>query len=408
LYKKVFDGKEFVKVESVKIGIDGNHNEITHIKNLLNATVDGGNTQAVINEIVAAQPQAIQQTVQELLQKSPNLSDEVIYEVAFADDKFTQITQMLILAANPQAGRNLDLMNRLAEKANPMPSIMIDYIVNAATFHSNKEKVESLLADLYHQNNDLNKLQYEYFENDSIGIDPDSLYFYAKNADSPQAIYGVVSALINDGLTTEAQAIYTAIPSQFRFTTNEEQEYSNYGSLMNNLIIIKQNNWELKQIDATIIQELKSLVATGNLNYATLAAKSMITYFEDKYNETYIHLPYDESNVRKAKTIKHKPTLEEIIGLYGKPQNGLSAVPFSAYPNPANESISFTYDFSANLADGKIIISTETGKVLNTLTMPKNKNKIDVQLTNYASGIYLYQVICDDKTFKSDKFTVVK
>jgi hypothetical protein len=409
LYKKVLDGKELVKKEIVKIDIDNNDNDITNIKNLLNATVDGGNTQAVIDEIVAAQSQGIQQTVQELLQKSPNLSDDVIYEVAFADDKFTQITQMLILAANPQAGRNLDLMNRLAEKANPMPSIMIDYIVNAATFHSNKEKVESLLADLYHQKNDLHKLQYEYFETDTIGIDTDSLYFYAKNADGPQAIYGIISALINQGLTNEAQAFYAAIPSQFRFTINEDQEYSNYGTLMNTLITIKQNNWELKQLDAAAIQELKSLIETGNLNYATLAATSMLRYIEDKYNETYIHIPYDESNTRHAaKPAKHKPSLEEIIGLYGKPQNGLSIVPFSAYPNPAIESITFTYDFSANINDGKIIISTEAGKVLNTLTMPKNKNKIDVILTNYASGIYLYQVICDDKTFKSDKFTVVK
>jgi hypothetical protein len=413
IYHTASGGKDKIRRDLLDQGIIQSASNLQNIKNLLAATVDDGNTTTVINTIISAQSTEVQSLVTSLLDKSPNLSDDVIYQVAFDDQKFTPITQMIVLAANPHAGRNKDLMRRLAEKDYPMPPEMIAYIENFATFGTNKDKVETMLSNLKQADENLNRIIYEYFENDTTGINPDSLFTYAKKSGSPQAMYGIVSAMINEGKISEAETFYTSILLNYRMTRHEQEEYIDYGYFMERLILIKLNNWELHQIPLNLLSEINTLAENGRVNFASIAACAIITYLEDKrLNETYIHLPSTNTSARFASSLKPPIlTLNELIAKFGEPQilptpkEKSSCV---AFPNPAKDLISFEYEFHSYNKDGKIIISNELGVIVYSGILPYEKNKLDISLVEFNNGSYFYSIYFDNNPVKKDSFIVIK
>jgi len=80
---------------------------------------------------------------------------------------------------------------------------------------------------------------------------------------------------------------------------------------------------------------------------------------------------------------------------------------FSLYPNPSsNNNVNIRFDdFETN--PSSLIISDLTGRILNTISLKDHLTTLNT--SNYADGIYYYQLIDkDNKNLLNGKFTIIK
>ena len=91
----------------------------------------------------------------------------------------------------------------------------------------------------------------------------------------------------------------------------------------------------------------------------------------------------------------------EIVGIN---ESQKSAIELSVFPNPASNLINFS---TTSMEATKVIALDITGKVVATETMEMGKAKMN--LSNIASGVYIYHVLDkNNQILKSDKFNVNK
>ncbi|MGQ0828226.1 MAG: T9SS type A sorting domain-containing protein [Bacteroidota bacterium] len=74
------------------------------------------------------------------------------------------------------------------------------------------------------------------------------------------------------------------------------------------------------------------------------------------------------------------------------------------YPNPSDGNILLEYIFKQN---GILNIYDVTGKLIEEYELNANRGELQIN-TNLSNGIYLYQVIVNDRIVKSDKLVVIK
>lgn len=89
--------------------------------------------------------------------------------------------------------------------------------------------------------------------------------------------------------------------------------------------------------------------------------------------------------------------VEENIGIHAN---------VNIYPNPSNGTIVLNYTLKQNdIAEIKMY--DLTGKLVEKHELDASKNELQIN-TNLNNGIYLYQVIVNDKVVKSDKLVIIK
>ena len=76
------------------------------------------------------------------------------------------------------------------------------------------------------------------------------------------------------------------------------------------------------------------------------------------------------------------------------------------YPSPSNGTIILNYTSKQN-GIGAIKFYDITGKLVERYELNSNRNELQL-ITNLDNGIYLYQVIVNNKTVKTDKLVVIK
>lgn len=73
------------------------------------------------------------------------------------------------------------------------------------------------------------------------------------------------------------------------------------------------------------------------------------------------------------------------------------------FPNPASESVTFQFD---QTVQGKLVIYTIAGAEV--ASFPIDRERMDVNISNWAAGTYLFRVIDNNSIKKSGKFTKVQ
>ena len=96
--------------------------------NLFETLKDGGSTSGLNLDITASTPDQTMELRDELLGKSPHLSEEILKAAADKTEVLPDPILFEILAANPDELRNGELLTYLKEKSHPLPDYMIDLL----------------------------------------------------------------------------------------------------------------------------------------------------------------------------------------------------------------------------------------------------------------------------------------
>jgi len=92
----------------------------------------------------------------------------------------------------------------------------------------------------------------------------------------------------------------------------------------------------------------------------------------------------------------------------GMDDNQLSLVSFSAYPNPADQSATFSYELSDDLksASAILVVRNVLGSALYQGVLQNNSGKIIVNTANLCNGVYFYSLNVNGKSVITKKLIV--
>jgi len=92
----------------------------------------------------------------------------------------------------------------------------------------------------------------------------------------------------------------------------------------------------------------------------------------------------------------------------GMDENQLSIVSLSAFPNPASQSTTFTYELSDDLSAvaATLIVRNVLGSTIQQIELQNTTGKITLNTSDLSSGIYFYSMIVNGKPVITKKMIV--
>jgi len=77
----------------------------------------------------------------------------------------------------------------------------------------------------------------------------------------------------------------------------------------------------------------------------------------------------------------------------------------TAYPNPATDRVTIKYSLNKNVT-AKLVLKNLMGHTLYTVPLNANCDKVNVDISQYASGIYFYSLMIDEQIISTKKLLV--
>jgi hypothetical protein len=126
-----------------------------------------------------------------------------------------------------------------------------------------------------------------------------------------------------------------------------------------------------------------------NTNYS-LAKVSILDAATETPLKSFFAFYKDPSNISLGKQIKQSNVLS-----------------LEAYPNPANNNATISYNLPSNYNSGKIIIRNMIGKEVKTIAINGGSNsKMTISTSDMPNGVYFYSIIGDGKPLSTKKLIV--
>jgi hypothetical protein len=90
----------------------------------------------------------------------------------------------------------------------------------------------------------------------------------------------------------------------------------------------------------------------------------------------------------------------------GIEENEQAIVNSTAFPNPANSSVTISYEMKEQYNQGKIVIFDMLGKKMKEIAITDKQGMSKISVTDLKDGIYFYSIIVDSKAIATKKLIV--
>ncbi len=141
----------------------------------------------------------------------------------------------------------------------------------------------------------------------------------------------------------------------------------------------------------------------------TVAGKSTSTDFDGEYmpqgnlgtsQVMYVFFVEGNPNDSAAVVVNYVATP---VGINGEDfQVELS----DAFPNPANDKVSFKYDLPAEVSSAKVIIRNMIGSVVREASLSRQNKEVSINTSDLNEGVYFYSFILDDNVYVTKKLVI--
>lgn len=365
-------------------------NLIDAYQDTLLMTTDGGNTEGLNYEILTSFPDEALVIRQELIEKSPYLSDTVMISAIEKEDVLPGAMIRDILVSNPQAPKSKNIMNALEQRQDTIPGYMIDEIMQGLDTYGAKELLEQKLGSHMAKKDKAWTNLNLYYKNDTanFGLAFDSLIVLHQNENRLADKYDLVFLYLDKVDSVNPSNILNTIPDEFDLSELELLIHGQYQDLFDIL-------WDTKNdsigLDSMQIQKLFELSLVSNSFPGIFASNMLIKEGVLNYNETvYI----SEESVKSVPATVKKPQIEN------------SDKPLKLFPNPAGTYFIAQYDLEGLHYPGIITISDINGKELKTFQLKDKQNQIVIPTLEYTNGIYLVRLQGDNMILDTEKISI--
>ncbi|MFH1297558.1 MAG: T9SS type A sorting domain-containing protein [Bacteroidota bacterium] len=131
-----------------------------------------------------------------------------------------------ILVANPQAAKSDSLLDKLEERAIPLPNYMWTEILQGEQIIGAKENLEAKISHWNHKRYFHRNNLFRIFNNEQEnGSYSDSLFVLLQNETNLQAKYELAFQHLEFGDSISATSVLSQIPNQFQLSTEQQEEW---------------------------------------------------------------------------------------------------------------------------------------------------------------------------------------
>ena len=371
--------------------------KIDSIENLLSLLIDGGDTEATQTEVDNSIPPETMQVYNELMNKSPYLSDTVVCTAIEKEDVLPGAMIRDIMVANPKAAKSDKLMQKLDERWTPLPEYMKAQILAGRSVVSIREETESRLAAFK-----LEKAKYfnnlvRYYLNDTVNPvgSMDSLVVLLENENSLTANYSLAFISGELGAWSEGIDVLNDIPSQFNLTPVEADAHSQFTTFYTLLSDMVQQGKSVFEADSMQIATLIDMEANQNRMAGVYARNILLALDQMEYEEPIL-LP---------DLLKSSEAMEDYRELLSKADDSPGFI--KVKPNPAKDYIIIEYELERE-TNITIEINDISGNLKYSNNFSNKQDQFTVDTRKWNAGIHIVSLKINHKLIESVKFTIIK
>ena len=354
--------------------------------------VDGGNTQALLDAVNLSYPWEAFELYNNLISKSPYLSDEVLIKAIENEDGLPALMLKYVLLANPQAVRSSKVMDALYKRNNPFPEEWIDELKQGPEVVSPREQLEAQIA-YYTQERQLvfNELKNLYREDTTGYYTQDSIIELLRKDIEPVSYYQLASYYLNIKEDRMFQDIMDSIAIKFNYTEEQMLAHQDYADYFEITKYLRDNNNDYAKLSEEQKNKLYQL-AEHDRNYTSAYARFLLKLIDTNFvYQEPIYLPDENNKLKMSRPIKQL-----------KQENNLLKV----FPNPATDYFIVEYNITDAVKGASLEVVDMMNRKVESITIKTAKGQRLIQTKAIAKGIYHCYLINNAKIIKQTKITV--
>jgi len=349
-----------------------------NVKTLYDNLKDGGNTDALKDEVENAWPEEMWALREELLGKSPHLSLEVLKMAADKTDVLPDAVLFEILAANPDELKKEELLAYLEDKENPLPGYMVEILRQVAGGTNYKTVLEQQMAGY---NQAKTRAAYDMIRsnlNDAMA-DPDELRNWLDNVGGRRADEQIIASYMQQNNFGDALTLAGILPQLYNYDERDLAEHSLFMDMLNLEIQLRQQGRDISQLDSAEVSNLLNIASTSRCTAGSMARGIL----ETQYGYHFCNC----LNTGGNEGFKSSPT--------GNPK--AFAVMFGGSivvnPNPARDWTAFEYTLPGSKTEGIIKITDVTGNNIQMFTVSGEQGSKIWDTRKIKPGVYFYEFV---------------
>lgn len=353
----------------------------------LEAALDNGNTQSILESIDAATTEDPGEIYNFIMETSPYSSETVLRALVNKDVLSLEET-VEVLAANPDVLRAPGFMDFLK---NDAPSIFPEDALNELEEASNEvtERGESEVSVANHVST---AGQYFNVMSGDLAFDTSLV-----NADSLAAWYSVLptaaarfaKAAVHStlGQYEDADKTYAEVAEDLELTMQELAERMAYMRIDTLLRTMKTEGQHITSMMPTQLAMLESLMVAGNGRAAVTAGKLVAVA-----NNNFIRSCVEGTVQTFYPTLRRAARGNRFGGSGGTAERPLTANRVDASPNPTSEAVTFQYYLPVHKGTVAIFVRDASGRNVFRRELEQTTGKVVWDVRTVSPGTYLYSV----------------
>jgi hypothetical protein len=341
----------------------------------LSLFVDGGDTEALNQDVQLSFPDEALEIRQELLNSSPYLSDTVMKSSIAKENVLPNVMIRDVLVANPQSAKSPSVMQSLDDRFIPVPEYMMNEIMMGQYTYGHKELLEQKLSK-HKRSRDLAfaKLM-RHYHSDTINTatSSDSIIALLNDQDYLDACYQLSMLYLSKHDSANAFSTLNNIPIEFDLTSNEQSTWQLYSDLID-------INWEIMNdtaaLDSVHIAGLLDISGYQNTIPALYARNILINAGELYYNEPVF-----------------LPSVLKVTPIWQKQPNIKPGSILHVFPNPAHSYFIVEYSMESFHDNAYLVLTDIAGKHVKSIQFTCQQDQIFVPVDDLPDGIYIVQLL---------------
>ena len=363
---------------------------IAQINVELNNLVDGGNTEAMENDVILTDNADAWNKYLQLMAEAGYLSEDVLAEVSKKETGFSEAMIRNILAANPQAAKSAEVQKNLDERINPLPDYMREQIDLGLTKISPKEYLEWVrAAEKRTYDRLLNQVLQTWLADTLVDRSTDIIDLLSNTGDINND-YRLVDYYDNKGETMLADMLLDVI-NGYPMTNNQQEDYNHFSDFRNLTLQWEQSGVDMVNLTDAQIFSLQDYAAmrypVGARAMALLELNGALDYNEP----LFVPDGGDKSfgGGKKRSVAKYDNML-------------------ALFPNPSNSYFTVDYSLKDVFNTGKLMVMDVNGKIVYQAELYYTRDQILIAVEGWTAGQYTCVLLADGKTMLSKKITIIK
>lgn len=375
-----------------------------------NQLMDGGSTNALLTEIQLNWSADVVTLFNELMERAPYLSQEILREVA-SMDVLPQAMLLTVCMANPDATKDERFLHFLQyEIPNPLPQYMIDLVISSWHDGTARTTMENMLASKNQQMGFISdRILTDLYYKLSLDIDsidpndttnyPQQINYWLSRIQTVEAKYDLIENYFEEENFEGVAEILESIPVNFKLSAEQVQAHNDYIYFYQFREALFAAGRSFSELEGSQIDELIAFTQ-GEQNFAKGLAQNVLCFYYD---------------------ICRDDNLEEISGRMMLPANAPQSVNINnindrvnyanqvtVSPNPASDIAVFKFFLPSTKQQLILTICDMAGKEINRFALKDSQDVIIWETSSVNDGVYYYFVKDGTTNIAKGKISVRK